>query len=90
VRYVGVALASLFLLCVEVDAYGHGRTVRLSQLDHPYEHRIVRAQVPDSLQCSSQGVLLGCLVEPASSAFGLVSISVRNLQKISSCDIFDV
>jgi hypothetical protein len=74
VRHVGFALASLSLLCVEADAYGHGQTVWLSQPGRPHEHRIVRTQVPDSLRCLSQRLLLGCLVEPAPGASRLVSL----------------
>jgi hypothetical protein len=76
VCHVGFALVSLSLLCVEADAYGHGRTAWLSKSDSPHEHRIVHTQVSDSLRCSSQGVLLGCLVEPTPNASGLVSLSV--------------
>jgi hypothetical protein len=58
--------ASLFLLCVEANPSGQGRTVRLSQPDRSHEHQIVR----------TQGALLCCLIESAPSASGLVSLSV--------------
>jgi hypothetical protein len=70
------ALASP-LLFVEADTSGHGRTIRLSQPDRLHEHRVVRAQVTDSLQCSSQGALLECSIEPAPGASILVSISIQ-------------
>jgi hypothetical protein len=90
VRHVGFALASLSLLCVEADAYGHGRTVRLSQSDRPHEHRTVRIQVSDSLRCSSQGVLLGCLVELAPVPPDLLVFLSRAFRTIPSSDIFDM
>jgi hypothetical protein len=54
-----------FFVCVEADAPSYGRTVRLSQPDHLFEHRTVHAQVSNCLWCSSQGALLGYPIEPA-------------------------
>jgi hypothetical protein len=62
VRHVGFALASLSLLCVDVDASGHGQTIWLSQPDRP--------------RCSGQVVVLGSLIVSAPGASGFVSLIV--------------
>jgi hypothetical protein len=46
------------LLCVVTDTSGYGQTVWLGRPDRRYEHQTVRAQVLDSLRCSSQRPLL--------------------------------
>jgi hypothetical protein len=65
-----------FFVCVEVDTPSYGRTVRLSQPDHLFEHRTVHAQVSNCPWCLSQGALLGFPIEPAP-------------QSLWTCDIFD-
>jgi hypothetical protein len=69
----------------------YGQTIQLSQPDHLFEHRIVRAQVSDCPRCSSQGVMLGCSIEPAPQAPPDLLVFLSGAFRASPpCDIFDV
>jgi hypothetical protein len=80
-----------FFLCAETEAPGYGQTLRLSQLDHLFEHQTVRAQVPDRPRCSSQGVVFGCSIEyaPLTPPYLLVFLTGAFLA-IPPCDMFDM
>jgi hypothetical protein len=70
-----------FLLYVEADAFGHGRTIRLSQPNHLLENQTVRAQVSDRPRCSSKGALFSCSIETALGATDLLVFHPEPLEQ---------